>query len=106
MSLTTYYTARGTSSNGKIAPQFKQRPSKAKAQQRDCCCCPSGFYPSPSPPSFFRYKGQIISEQICGVLKFSKKATKYCQDFCPSLKNGLEARAKILAIFRCFCGKF
>ena len=30
-------------------------------------------------------KGQIISEQICGVLKFSKKATKYCQDFCPSL---------------------
>ena len=49
MSLTTYYTARGTSSNGKIAPQFKQRPSKAKAQQRDCCCCPSGFYPSPSP---------------------------------------------------------
>ena len=30
-------------------------------------------------------KGQIISEQICGVLKFSKKATKYYQDFCPSL---------------------
>ena len=30
-------------------------------------------------------KGQIISEQICGVLKFTKKATKYCQDFCPSL---------------------
>ena len=30
-------------------------------------------------------KGQIISKQICGVLKFSKKATKYCQDFCPSL---------------------
>ena len=23
-------------------------------------------------------KGQIISEQICGVLKFSQKATKYC----------------------------
>ena len=34
----------------------------------------------PCPP-----KGQITSEQICGVLKFSKKATKYCQDFCPSL---------------------
>ena len=33
----------------------------------------------------FITKGQIISEQICGVLKFSKKATKYCQDFCPSL---------------------
>ena len=31
-------------------------------------------------------KGQIISEQICGVLKFSKKATKYCQDFCPKAK--------------------
>ena len=30
-------------------------------------------------------KGQIISEQICGVLKFSKKVMKYCQDFCPSL---------------------
>ena len=30
-------------------------------------------------------KGQIISDQICGVLKFSKKAMKYCQDFCPSL---------------------
>ena len=30
-------------------------------------------------------KGQIISEHICGVLKFSKKATKYCQDFFPSL---------------------
>ena len=30
-------------------------------------------------------KGQIISEQICGVLKFSKKATKHCQDFCPTL---------------------
>ena len=30
-------------------------------------------------------KGQIISEQICGVLKFSKKAKKYCQNFCPSL---------------------
>jgi hypothetical protein len=30
-------------------------------------------------------KGQIISEQICGVLKFSEKVTKYCQDFCPSL---------------------
>ena len=23
----------------------------------------------------------IISEQICDVLKFSKKATKYCQNF-------------------------
>ena len=33
-------------------------------------------------------KGQIISEQICGVLKFSKKAMKYCQDFCPCLSNG------------------
>ena len=32
-----------------------------------------------------QFKGQIISEQICGVLKFSKKAKKYCQDFCPSL---------------------
>ena len=31
------------------------------------------------------HKGQIISEQMRGVLKFSKKATKYCQDFCPSL---------------------
>ena len=30
-------------------------------------------------------KGQIISEQICGVLKFSKEATIFCQDFCPSL---------------------
>ena len=30
-------------------------------------------------------KGQIISDQICGVLKFSKKAMKYCQDFCPCL---------------------
>ena len=30
-------------------------------------------------------KGQMISEQICGVLKFSKKATKYSQDFCPTL---------------------
>ena len=30
-------------------------------------------------------KGQIISEQIFGVLKFSKKSTKCCQDFCPSL---------------------
>ena len=29
-------------------------------------------------------KGQIISGQICGVLKFSKRAMKYCQDFCPS----------------------
>ena len=35
------------------------------------------------PPSHI--KDQIISEQICGVLKISKKATKYCQDFCPCL---------------------
>ena len=30
-------------------------------------------------------KGQIVSEQISGVLKFSKKATKFCQDSCPSV---------------------
>ena len=36
-------------------------------------------------PNIVHIKGQIISEQIYGVLKFSKKATKYCQDFCPSL---------------------
>ena len=26
----------------------------------------------------YKHLGQIISEQICGVLKFSKKASKYC----------------------------
>ena len=30
-------------------------------------------------------KGQIISEQICGVLNFLKKQRNYCQNFCPSL---------------------
>ena len=39
-------------------------------------------------------KGQMITEQICGVLQFSKKATKYCQDFRPCFKI-----KKIKAIF-------
>ena len=30
------------------------------------------------------YKGQIISEQNCGVLHFPKKQRNYCKDFCPS----------------------
>ena len=34
-------------------------------------------------PNIVHIKGQIISEQIYGVLKFSKKATNYCQDFLP-----------------------
>ena len=92
MSLTTYYTARGTSSNGKIAPQFKQRPSKAKAQQRDCCCCPSGFYPSPSPPSFFRYKGHLISK--CGALNFPKKQRKTLMNFCPRIMKLVNLKYK------------
>ena len=28
-------------------------------------------------------KGQIISEQNCGVLNFPKKQQKYCKDFGP-----------------------
>ena len=30
-------------------------------------------------------KGQLISEQICGVLNFPKMQRNFCQDFCPSL---------------------
>ena len=30
-------------------------------------------------------KGQIISEQNCGVLNFPKKQRNYCENFCPSL---------------------
>ena len=33
-------------------------------------------------------KGQIISEQICGVLNFPKMQRNYCKDFCPSLYHG------------------
>ena len=29
-------------------------------------------------------KGQIISEQRCGVLNFPKKQLNYCKDFCPT----------------------
>ena len=29
-------------------------------------------------------KGQIISEQYCGVLNFPKKQRNYFKDFCPS----------------------
>ena len=29
-------------------------------------------------------KGQIISEQNCGVVNFPKKQQNYCKDFCPS----------------------
>ena len=96
MSLTTYYTARGTSSNGKIAPQFKQRPSKAKAQQRDCCCCPSGFYPSPSPPSFFRYKGHLISKCLFGALNFPKKQQNIARISDLASKGGQIKRIKAI----------
>ena len=39
--------------------------------------------------SMRRTEGQMISERIWGVLKFSKKATKYCQDICPNNGNFL-----------------
>jgi hypothetical protein len=29
-------------------------------------------------------KGQIISEQNCGVLNFPKKQQNYCKDICPT----------------------
>ena len=30
-------------------------------------------------------KGQIISEESCGVLKFPKQQQNYFKDFCPNL---------------------
>ena len=33
-------------------------------------------------------KGQIISEQHCGVLNFPKKQQNYCKDFCSAPKMG------------------
>ena len=33
-------------------------------------------------------KGQIISEQNCGVLNFPRKRRNYCKDICPSHYNG------------------
>ena len=42
-------------------------------------------YSNFSETKVYNTKGQIISEQNCGVLNFSKKQRNYCQDFCPSL---------------------
>ena len=39
-------------------------------------------------------KGQIISEQNCGVLNFPKEQRNYCKDFSPSLYNGSNKKNK------------
>ena len=44
--------------------------------------------------AFLLAKGQIISEQICGVLKFSKKANKMVE-----MVNKNEAKLEISMIF-------
>ena len=40
---------------------------------------------APGVPRAPGAKGQIISEQICGVLHFPNKQRNFCQDFCPIL---------------------
>ena len=52
--------------------------------------CPvicNGFYYILSRDYFALTKGQITSEQNCGVLNFPKKQRNYFKDFCPSHPN-------------------
>ena len=55
-------------------------------------------------------KGQIISEQNCGVLSFPKMRQNIAMISALATKMGqirkIKARAEILAIFRCIFGKF
>ena len=81
----TLINPNSTTDESESQSDFMANQSGSQSSDESESHANNDFLTSPFGSGSESSKGQIILEQIGAVLKFSKKATKCCHDFCPSL---------------------